>query len=377
MLDRRSLLAAGAATLLLPRMALAKATTDQRLVVIVLRGAMDGIGAVIPVGDPAHAALRRQLVVDAPLKLDATFALHPSLAETAKLYAARQALFVHAVATPYRERSHFDAQNILETGGARAYAQKDGWMGRLVGALEPRRKAIAIAPTVPPILRGPVAAASYAPSRLPDASDELLSRVSAMYEADAQLHALWSEAMATRGLAGTGDAMAGRGLNQLAPLATTAAKLLSSADGPRIAVLEHDGWDTHAQQAGRLANQLRQLDGALAALKAGLGAHWTNTLVIAVTEFGRTAAVNGTGGTDHGTASVALLAGGRVAGGRVSGDWPGLRQLHEGRDLRPTTDLNALLLGAVSQHFTADPARLRPVLFPDSAGLKPMTGLLA
>jgi uncharacterized protein (DUF1501 family) len=177
--------------------------------------------------------------------------------------------------------------------------------------------------------------------------------VAALYEGDPLLHRLWSDAMATQMMAGaSGDAA---GPSNAQALAATAARLLADPAGPRIAVLDLGGWDTHAGQAFRLAAQLRQLDAVFTALKTGLGAAWADTLVIAATEFGRTVAANGTGGTDHGTASAALLAGGRVAGGKVHGDWPGLARLHEDRDLLPTTSLNALFAGAVAGLYGLDP----------------------
>lgn len=216
MYDRRAFLGAGVAgavfAALGPRLAFAKAETDKRFVFIIQRGAADGLGIVAPVGDPAFAAARGDLALDfasAP-KLDALFALHPAMARVQALYGAKQALFAHAVASPYRDRSHFDGQNVLESGGTGAYQLKDGWMNRLLGVLPPTEaKAIAVSATVPLALRGPRDVSSYAPSNLPQASDDLLQRVSMLYAGDSQLHALWSEAMGTRAL--TGDLAAGAG----------------------------------------------------------------------------------------------------------------------------------------------------------------------
>ena len=380
MLTRRSLLGKAALTGVLalsPQLALAAAPGDARFVFIILRGAMDGLSAVMPVGDGAYSGQRGTLgdpPGGAAFKLDAMFAAHPALAETGALYAKGEAMFVHAVASPYRERSHFDAQNVLETGGSAAYALKDGWLNRLVAAIPGQRDAaIALAATVPMALRGAAPVTSYAPSVLPQAGDDLLQRVAALYADDALLHPLWSEAIDARLLAG--DAAAGRA--NPAALGKLAATFLAKPTGPRIAVIELLGWDTHAQQAGRLAAQLKQLDATIAALRDGLGAAWRQTAVLAATEFGRTVAVNGTGGTDHGTGGVAILAGGAVAGGRVVADWPGLRgsALYEGRDLRPTTDLRAVMLGVASGQFGLDPARLSPRLFP-GGGVAPLAGLI-
>ncbi len=361
MINRRSLLAALAGGFALsPHLALAAAGTDQRLVFIILRGAMDGLGAIPPFGD-THYYRRRGALAQPPeqfgamLPLTSEFAAHPALKGFAILFAAGEASVVHAIASPYRERSHFDAQNILETGGNAAYALKDGWLNRLLPLLAAAPPPVAIAATLPTLLRGAAPTSSFAPSRLPDASASLKARVAALYENDALLHRLWSEAIATEMMASSSDA----GAANPQGLAASAARLLADPAGPRIAVLDLGGWDTHAGQAQRLGNQLLQLDRLITTLKRGLGPAWTNTLVICATEFGRTVAANGTGGTDHGTASAALLAGGRLKGGpaagRVIGDWPGLSNLYEGRDLLPTTNLNSLFAGAAAGLFGLDP----------------------
>ena len=378
-MDRRSFLR-GAGTLgvlggFAPRLAFAKAATARRFVFIIQRGAADGLGVVGPVGDPAFVGARGDLAADvaAGTKLDAMFALHPALATTAGLYRQGQALFAHAVASPYRDRSHFDGQNVLETGGASAYQLRDGWMNRLLGLVPSEdAHAIAVAATVPMALRGRREVASYAPSALPQASDDLLARVTQLYQGDAQLHALWDEALATRQL--TGDLVDKDARNTGA----LAARLLRPANGARIATIETGGWDTHAGQRGRLATQLKALDGMIAALQAGLGPVWDDTLVLVATEFGRTVAVNGTGGTDHGTGTATMLLGGAVKGGRVMADWPGLApaNLYEARDLRPTMPLDALIGGAVAEHFAVDPARAMAALFPASAKTAAIEGLM-
>jgi uncharacterized protein (DUF1501 family) len=369
MLTRRIFLGAGGgamAALAMPRMAFARANTDRRFVFIIQRGAADGLSILGPTGDPQHAAIRGDFDkdLDNGTKLDSFFTLHPALAETAKLYASKHALFVHAVASPYRDRSHFDGQNVLETGGSVAYQLPDGWLNRLLPLLPPAESsALALSDTVPMALRGPNRVSSYAPSNLRGPSDDLLQRVSGMYDSDQQLHALWSEAVATR--ISTAD-VESSGQNGTA-IGSVAAKLLSGPSGARIAMIETNGWDTHSAQRARLAAQLKNLDGIVSSLKAGLGADWSNTLVIAATEFGRTVRPNGTAGTDHGEASVAMLLGGAVAGGKVIADWPGLGEsaLYEGRDLKPTTPLDALIAGAISQHYALEPGRVMTTLFPN------------
>ncbi|PCE33109.1 hypothetical protein BZL54_07115 [Burkholderia ubonensis subsp. mesacidophila] len=372
-----SVAAAGAGAILVaPQIVFANVATDRRFVFVIQRGAADGLNIVVPYAEPAYTGLRGALAIDASAatRLDGTFALHPSLTQTAQMYRDGQALFVHAIASPYRDRSHFDGQNVLETGGRAPYQVKDGWLNRLAGMLPATgERALALAPTVPLALRGAVQAASYAPSGLPAAPDDLLTRVSSLYDADPQLGPLWQAAMAARGLAGDAGAR-----QDPASVGRLAATFLARDDGPRIAMIETGGWDTHSAQNARLANQLKALDTLLAALRDGLGPAWRQTTVLVATEFGRTAAANGTGGTDHGQASVAMLAGGAVAGGRVLADWPGLRpgDLYEGRDLKPTASLDALIAGAAAESLRLDPAHTASVLFAQRDAPRPFTGLL-
>jgi uncharacterized protein (DUF1501 family) len=377
MFERRQILLGAAAALVMPRIAFAKAETERRLIFLIQRGAADGLATLAPTGDPAYASLRGDLAADlmGQPKLGGLFALHPALAQTAALYGKGEALFAHAVASPYRDRSHFDGQNVLETGGARPYDRQDGWMNRLIGLLPgPGIRGLAVSATIPTALRGAIQVGSYAPSNLPDAPQDLLQRVSMLYESDPQLSGLWSEALQTRAMAGS---MAMGNAKGAAAAGKLIASLMAGPDGARIVMAESNGWDTHAGQRGRLNNQLTGLDALLASLKENLGPTWADTLVVVATEFGRTAAVNGTGGTDHGTGSLAMLLGGTVAGGRILSDWPGLgpSQLYEGRDLKPTLSIDALLAGALAGHFRLDPAQVAPKLFPGGVG-KPMSGLV-
>ncbi|TPG40599.1 DUF1501 domain-containing protein [Sphingomonas koreensis] len=379
MIARRRFLSAaafgGSALFLAPGLALATVPTERRFVFIIQRGAADGLDVLRPTGDPAFAALREGLIGDAVgTKLDAMFTLHPSLVEVGRMYGQGQALFVHAVASPYRDRSHFDGQNVLETGGAQPYAVRDGWLNRLVAMLpRPSDEAIAIAATVPAAMRGSVQVASFAPSALPNADDDLMTRVTALYDADPQLHPIWQAALATSSLAA--NTAAGK---DAASLGRLTAGFLTKPDGPRIAMLETLGWDTHSAQKGRLANQLKNLDAMLVALRDGLGSDWASTTVLIATEFGRTAAVNGTGGTDHGTGSVAMLVGGAVKGGRVISDWPGLApaKLYQARDLRPTSALDALIAGTAAESLALDPERVARGLFAQATSSQPMVGLI-
>ena len=384
-LDRRTLLAGslalGASGLALPRIALAQTTGTRKVLFVLLRGAADGLAMLAPVGDPGFEALRGAALADyasAP-RIGSFFALHPALTEVGKAAASGEALFVHAAATAYRERSHFDAQNLLETGGSAPYATKDGWLNRLVTlTAEAQRgempRALAIAPAVPLALRGDAPVSSYAPSALPAASDDFMARVGALYEADRELASLWARALETRAMA-SDDSL--NSLRDASANGALVASLMQGARGAQIAMIEVDGWDTHANQRGAFARQARGLDALLAAYRTGMGEEWRDTLVLVATEFGRTAKWNGTNGTDHGTASAALVMGGNVRGGRVEADWPGLGtgQLYEGRDLAPTIALESVLAGAVAEHFRLDPAQTLARLFPGRTG-KPLSGIV-
>lgn len=382
-LDRRSLLAGsltGAGILGLPRIAFAQGSGSRNLLFVLLRGAADGMAMLAPVGDPGLEALRGAALADydsAP-RIGSFFAVHPALAEIARTAQAGEALFVHAAATAYRERSHFDGQNLLESGGTAPYGTKDGWLNRLVGLMNAGApaplRALAIAPVVPLAMRGNAPVSNYAPSALPEASEDLLARVSQLYAADGELGPLWAQALETRAMAGD-DGL--RNLNDARAAGDLAASLMRGADGARIGMIELGGWDTHANQRGAFARSARQLDALLAAYKTGMGAGWADTMVVVATEFGRTARLNGTGGTDHGTASAALVMGGAVRGGRVVADWPGLAasQLYQARDLAPTIALESVLAGAVAEHLRLDPAQAMARLFP-GRNAAPLSGIV-
>jgi len=376
-LDRRSFLGA-AALLAAPRVLFAQAATERRFVFIIQRGAADGLNTVIPYAEPAYASLRGALAIDpaSALKLDGTFALHPSLAKLHDLYAAGEASFFHAVASPYRDRSHFDGQNVLETGGSAPYQVKDGWMNRLVGMLPRGKHAIAFSPAVPTALRGAAEVTSYAPSALPQPNDDLLMRVEQLYATDTQLHAIWSSALEARDMAG--GLAAGGGRQDPVTLGRMAASFMARADGPCIPMIETNVWDTHSGQNARLANRPKGPDALIGGLQEGLGTAWSQTVILVATEFGRTVAANGTGGTDHGTAAAAMLVGGAVQGGHIVTDWPGLAQanLFEGRDLKPTLPLDTLVGTACAEGFGLEPEKVTRVLFPHSPRGKPLARLL-
>jgi uncharacterized protein (DUF1501 family) len=403
-LSRRALLAAGGtlfAWAYLPKFAHAAGSRDPRLVVIVLRGALDGLSAVAPIGDPIYASLHGQIALSptgehAALPLDGFFALNPAMPVFARLYKEGHAAVVHATATAYRERSHFDGQDVLESGHAGPGFVQSGWLNRAIEAL-PRgdhiavKDGLAVGPSTPLIMRGAAPVLGWAPQMLPAASDDLAARVMDLYaHRDPVLKVALAKGLETEKIA-TREGMSGDvarprgGMDSPAGMrlaAEGAVKLIAADDGPRVAALAFDGWDTHANEGGavgRLAQLLGGLDGALETFEKGLGARWKDTAILVITEFGRTARINGTTGTDHGTGTVAFLAGGAIKGGRVIADWPGLKddQLHERRDLKPTTDLRSVLKGVLSEQLGLSAAVLGDKVFPGSGGTKPLQGLIA
>lgn len=404
---RELLLGSGAlfAWAYMPRVAMAEGR-DPRLLVIVLRGALDGLAAVAPVGDPDWMRLRGDsgLRLDgenAGLKLDSFFALNPAMPNFHRLYQAKQAAVVHAAATSYRERSHFDGQDVLESGLMKPGMAESGWLNRAWHALTPAdrvngRQTFAVGPITPLVARGPAPVLSWTPPKLQPASNDTMSRLLELYRhTDPALGKALEERGALAAIAqGEGNGMSpariaatpgipGAAVRAyFAEAAGSAAKFMARPDGPRVGAIAFDGWDTHAQEGaahGRLAALLCALDGAIGAIEMGMGSAWKETAVAIVTEFGRTARINGTDGTDHGTATIALLAGGAVKGGRVIADWPGVSEsaLHDGRDLKPTTDLRAVLKGLLKDHLRADERALAEQVFPGSQGVKPMSGLVA
>ena len=401
-LTRRGLFGAGVSFFAwahMTKLSSAAGARDPRLLIVLLRGAMDGLSAAPPLADPDYEALRAGIALrkdgdDAALPLDGFFALHPSMKNFARLYKDGKALLVHAAATGYRERSHFDGQDILESGMPMAGRVESGWLNRAL-ALMPKGQRVkplnglSIGATTPLILRGLAPVMGWAPQIVAGAGPDLAERVLDLYthrdpalgaalrrglDTDKLARAQGMNESSARGRPGPADPRA------MAVAAEGAAKLMAVPDGPRLAALSFDGWDTHANEGGakgRLANLLAGLDGAFAALETGLKDVWHDTAVLAITEFGRTARVNGTDGTDHGTATAAFLLGGAVKGGRIIADWPGLKtaQLHDGRDLKPTTDLRGVIKGVLASHLGLDAARLGREVFPGSESVRPLDGL--
>jgi len=394
--SRRAFLVGGAsfaAWAYLPKFARAADGRDPRLITIILRGALDGLATVAPIGDPDYAGLHGSiaLATDGPhaaTMLDSFFALHPSMPEFARMYRDKQAAVIHAVSTPYRDRSHFDGQDVLESGFGGPGRVQSGWLNRALEGLpkgERVTSGLAVGATTPLVLRGSAPTVGWAPAALPPAADDTAMRLLDLYQhRDPALASALTQGLQLDKTALGEDMKARPGGNNAASMklvARGAAKVMAADDGPRIAALAFDGWDTHANEGGpvgRLAQLLSGLDGALAEFQSGLGERWRDTVIVVVTEFGRTARINGTEGTDHGTGTIALLAGGAVKGGRVIADWPGLKpaDLYEGRDLAPTTDLRAALKGVLRDHLGVSESTLAKNVFPDSAQTKPMQGLV-
>lgn len=356
----------------------------RRFVFLILRGGMDGLIAVPPLGDPSFADARGPLAVfnGTPLKLDSTFALNPLLPQLHAMYGQGEMAVIQATGLPYRERSHFDAQQVLESGGSRPHELATGWLGRALASTSAGSlKAVALETAVPLVLRGPTEVDTWAPSALPEPSAELVQRLELMYRNDPALALALARARGLREEPGMGAnpqdmGMAGGNAGRKAAvgLATKAAEFLQR--GSQVAVMEMGGWDSHVNAAtanGALSNNLRTLDATLAALRAGLlpGGVWQRTVVLVATEFGREVAVNGNAGADHGTGGAAFLLGGAVRGGRVVADWPGLakKDRFEGRDLRITTDLRAVVRSVLTDHLQVPRAALDNSVLPGSAGL--------
>jgi uncharacterized protein (DUF1501 family) len=432
-LKRRDFLQSGALALgsafLTSRVAFAgTGKSKSRFVFIIMRGALDGLAAVPPHGDSDYVGLRRELALKAPgtsggaLPLNGFFGLHPSLGFLHDSYSSRELLVFHAIASPYRDRSHFDGQDVLENGSVQPHAAQTGWLNRGLASLQAgngKDLGVALGQNIPLVMRGPASVTSWSPSKLAALDDDTLERITDLYAGDPLLASRLADALSADAIAnassagdpaalnrrmsmaadpsaaptgsnGGADDMNSTRANQPMPqrgkpmryteVVRAAAGFLRRDDGPQVAVFDTTGWDTHANEGsaeGQLAGRLAALDAGLRTLKDELGPTWSDTAVLLATEFGRTAATNGTRGTDHGTATAAFLLGGAVQGGRVQADWPGLssRALYQGRDVKPTADLRSLLKGILSEHLLVPSAALESSVFPSSADARPIKGL--
>lgn len=379
-----------------PSFSFAKARTNKRLAIVILRGGMDGLAAVAPYGDRDYEALRGDLALtsEAFLPLDNMFALHNALGPLHDLYKAGDMVVVHAVASPYRNRSHFDAQNVLELGSDEPHTLSSGWLNRVAASINKQdsRLSMAIGQTIPLTLRGDQAAGSWAPSIMPEVGQDYYSLVEKIYARDPLFAKALQEGLEVEEMsAQLFHDQSERESKQMArksrtgqafiTMAESAGKWLSQDDGPRLSTLELGGWDTHAGQGtsgGRMAANLAQFANGIVKMKEQLGPVWSDTIIVAMTEFGRTARPNGNKGTDHGTGGAMFIMGGAVRGGQVIADWPGLddSSLYQNRDLRPTTDIRSVMKGLIADHYNLPLSILNSTIYPGSFSAKPIKGLV-
>src|SRR5215472_17446677 len=350
---------------------------SQRLVVVMLRGAVDGLNVVVPYGEEAYYEARPTIAIPKPggdsgaLALDGHFALHPALAALMPLWNDKKLAFVHAAGSPDPSRSHFDAQQFIENGTPGHPTTTDGWMNRVLAALPGARTstdALSVGPTLPFILKGPIAVANLplcpraaqpmAIDQPQEASafDKLYAGSGRQGEAYRQGREARTELIANMS---SEEQMADNGAptaNALPAVADRLAGLMTRDRHIRLAFASLGGWDTHVNQgaeSGQLANRLKPLGEGLAAFAKALGTDWDDTVVVVISEFGRTVHENGNHGTDHGHGNVIWLLGGSVRGGRVYGEWPGLAkaQLYQGRDLAVTTDYRTVFAAILERHL--------------------------
>ena len=389
MLSRRDFLYSAAASSLLlgSGTALANAPTDQRLVIILQRGGQDGLQALPPFADPAYYQARPSIGIRPPgeekgaLNLNGTFGLHPELSFLAELYRKGELIAVPAAATRYRQRSHFDGQDLLENGSGRPNGARSGFLNRALAGL-PRSDTYAglnIGLEAPLILLGDQPTQTFAPSNYPDPSDQFLGLLSQTYEGDPALAAALASAIEDEVELDLSQGQI-RKISRRTDTSLTAsivAPLLARANGPRVTVIESQGWDTHNNIVFRGNRLFRGLSATFAALAEGMAPVWDKTLVISVSEFGRSLHQNGGNGTDHGTGGTMFLAGGAVRGGRVVGDWPGLRtqDLRGERDVHPANSVEAVLKAALIEHMGISQGHVEDMVFPDSRAITPFEGL--
>ncbi len=366
-MQRRTFLASlglAAPALLLPRLAFSGADKKKTLVVILQRGAVDGLSMVPPVGEKAYYDLRPTIAIEkkAAKALDGPFALHPSLSPLLPLWANKSLAIVHAVGSPDPTRSHFDAQDYLETGTPGSKSTDDGWLARALGAKKGKGslRAVALSPALPRILRGDPDAVAFAAldsfkvagkgsgtfeSMYDGALDEALRGAGKdAFAAMNTLEAANVSAIVPANGAKYPDGPLGKRLKQIA-------QLIRGDVGVEVAVTDCGGWDTHANQKPLLDKRLAELGGALAAFATDLGGRMADVCVVTATEFGRTVKENGSAGTDHGHGSVMMVMGGGVKGKRVLGSWKGLADLYEGRDLPVTTDHRTVFAEILRAHL--------------------------
>jgi uncharacterized protein (DUF1501 family) len=395
MLTRRQFLAnaaIGAATLVIwPRLTFAATGSDTRFLFVLLRGGLDGLESVPPYGDPGYQAIRGALALSPSAakpahELDNVFALHPSFDYAAQLYAQGQFMPVVAAAPPYWGRSHFQAQNCVENGTEKPDGAQSGWLNRSIACM-PGVDGLACAAVMPLTMRGSAKVETWSPPLPTDVNPILLQRLQPLYAADTRLAAPFARAVAQQGespVPESGAAMVANGkpgkkqAGGLPVMMAAAGGFMGKADGPRVAFVEDDGWDTHANEAAIVTRKIGELDAGLKAFRQSVGPAWSRTIVIVATEFGRTAHINGTGGTDHGTGGSMFLAGGALRGGRVAGQWPGIGsgELYQDRDVHATTDFRSVFKGVLAAHLGIAESLLESRVFPGSRAAEPLGDLV-
>lgn len=372
----------GIATYGAPLVRFAHVPGSRRLVFVLLRGGFDGLAAVVPMHDPVYRELRGAMAYDASqlTPLADGFGLAPGLAPLGELWEANELVALHAMAIPFRTRSHFDGQAVLETGLGRPDMGADGWLNRLLQVMDGRESAIAVAAGMPRSLMGPLQVATWSPAQLGVVDDSYLDRLHLLYRADPFLANAFEAALQQNETTGDMTMPAGRG-RAIVPTFAATARLLRAPEGPNVAAVEFSGWDTHRAQGvggGPLDRLLGQLADGLISFRREMAEDWPGTSVVVMTEFGRTARPNGTGGTDHGTAGAGFVLGTDVARSAVRSDWPGLggTQLYEGRDLRATLDTRAVLKGVIAATFDLTASQADRV-FPGSGGVRALSDLMS
>lgn len=395
MATRRQFLAGtaiGAATLLVwPKLTFAATGSDTRFLFVLLRGGLDGLESVPPYGDPGYAAIRGALALspsaDKPAhKLDNVFALHPSFDYAAQLYAQGQFMPVVAAAPPYWGRSHFQAQDCVENGTTKPDGAQTGWLSRCIACM-PGVEGLACAAVMPLTMRGAAKVETWSPPLPTEVNPILLQRLQPLYAADTRLAAPFARAIAQQTNSPVSESGAGlmakgmsgrKNTGGLPVMMAAAGTFMGKPNGPRVAFVEDDGWDTHANEAAIVTRKIAELDAGLKTFHQSIGQTWSRTIMVVATEFGRTAHVNGTGGTDHGTGGSMFLAGGALRGGRVAGHWPGigLSELYQNRDVHATTDFRSVFKGVLASHLGVAESLLESRVFPGSAAAKPLENLV-
>ena len=340
--------------------AFAEKRNKRNLIVISLRGGMDGLSAVPPI-DPILEKLRPDILVKKTLPLTSDFALHPSLKNFHSAWKTDKAAIVHSANIPYTNRSHFEGQDLMESGGLKPFSEYTGWLGR--GMETAGLEGLAIALPMPLILRSKANLDNYFPTKLSTPSPEIMKQVAKTYPVNSNL-----KSTIERVIMRPYSMLSGSGSRKAYRLAGTAAQALARADGPRVAVFDMNGFDTHAAQGGsngEHANKLYNLDKIFGTLRKNLGSTFDNTLIVTLTEFGRKVEQNGGNGTEHGYGTAVLMMGGLIKKAQVYSDWPGLKRknMFEGQDLNSTTDARSIYCSAMAMAFETDFEKLQRQVF--------------